>query len=106
MEEILRPAPAGGSGQSLHGLAGGRGGHRLRPGAGRQDALTLFGTANQLLAGLTLLTVSVFLFKLGGLWSIRRSPMALMLSVSIVAMVMSIFGFWQLAEMSQNRNGR
>lgn len=64
---------------------------------------TLFGTANQLLAGLTLLTVSVFLFKLGRPVVYTLIPMVLMLSVSIVAMVMSIFGFWQLAEMSQSQ---
>ena len=32
---------------------------------------TLFGTVNQLLAGLTLLTISVFLYKLGRPWSTR-----------------------------------
>ena len=54
----------------------------------------LFGTTNQLLAGLTLLTVSVFLFKL------RRSivytivPMAIMLLMSIWAMGLSLKTFW------------
>ncbi len=64
---------------------------------------TLFGTANQLLAGLTLLTVSVFLFKLGRPVLYTLIPMVLMLSVSIFAMVLSIFSFWQQADMSHGQ---
>ncbi len=54
----------------------------------------LFGTTNQLLAGLTLLTVSVFLFKLGRPVVYTLVPMVLMLVVSIWAMVLSLIGFW------------
>jgi len=58
----------------------------------------LFGTSNQLLAGLTLLTVSVFLFKLGRPIVYTLVPMILMLVVSIWAMVMSMIGFWTAPE--------
>ena len=69
--------------------------HRLlRAGAGRQDAVDLFGTTNQLLAGLTLLTVSVFLYKLRRPVIYTLVPMVLMLAMSIWAMVLSLIGFW------------
>ncbi len=58
----------------------------------------LFGTTNQLLAGLTLLTVSVFLFKLGRPVVYTLVPMVLMLIVSIWAMVLSMIGFWTAEE--------
>ncbi len=59
---------------------------------------TLFGTTNQLLAGLTLLTVSVFLFKLHR--PLRQTmltlvPMAIMLGISIWAMLWSLSSFLQ-----------
>ncbi len=55
---------------------------------------TLFGTTNQLLAGLTLLTVSVFLFKLRRPVIYTMIPMIAMLSVSVWAMVLSLERFW------------
>lgn len=55
---------------------------------------TLFGTTNQMLAGLTLLTVSVFLFKLGRQYVWTLVPMVLMLTVTIWAMILSLIGFW------------
>jgi carbon starvation protein len=55
---------------------------------------TLFGTTNQLLAGLTLLTVSVFLFKLGRPVLYTLVPMVIMLVMSIWAMAMSFSTFW------------
>ncbi len=58
----------------------------------------LFGATNQLLAGLTLLTVSVFLFKLGRPVVYTLVPMVLMLAVSIWAMVLSLIGFWTAPE--------
>jgi len=61
---------------------------------------TLFGTANQLLAGLTLLAVSVFLFKLGRPLVYTLLPMLIMLVMAIWAMVGSIPGFWELGELS------
>jgi len=54
---------------------------------------TLFGTTNQLLAGLTLLTVSVFLYKLHRPWRqtlLTLAPMAIMLGISIWAMLWSL----------------
>ncbi len=58
----------------------------------------LFGTTNQLLAGLTLLTISVFLFKLGRPVVYTLVPMVLMLVVSIWAMVLSTIRFWTAPE--------
>lgn len=48
---------------------------------------TLFGTTNQLLAGLTLLTVSLFLYKLRRPMFFTLIPMAVMLTMTIWAMV-------------------
>lgn len=64
---------------------------------------TLFGTTNQLLAGLTLLTVSVFLFKLHR--PLRSTlltlvPMAVMLGVSIWAMLWSLADFLQAEQIN------
>ncbi|MCR4412367.1 MAG: carbon starvation protein A [Thermoguttaceae bacterium] len=61
---------------------------------------TLFGTTNQLLAGLSLLTVSVFLYKLGRPVVYTLVPMLAMLVVSMWAMILSIPGFWSLATLS------
>ncbi len=55
---------------------------------------TLFGTTNQLLAGLTLLTVSVFLYKLSRPVIYTIIPMVLMLTMSIWAVAVSLQGFW------------
>jgi len=55
---------------------------------------TLFGTTNQLLAGLTLLTVSVFLYKLSRPVLYTIVPMVLMLAMSVWAVVVSLQGFW------------
>jgi carbon starvation protein len=60
----------------------------------------LFGTTNQLLAGLALLTVSVFLFKLGRPAAYTLVPMVLMLVTSLCAMVLSIPGFWELTDLN------
>lgn len=53
----------------------------------------LFGTSNQLLAGLTLLTVSVFLYQLARPVIYTLVPMVLMLAVSMWAMVAKIPDF-------------
>jgi carbon starvation protein len=50
----------------------------------------MFGTTNQLLAGLTLLTVSLFLFKLARPVWYTLVPMFAMLSISLLAMVMNL----------------
>ena len=55
---------------------------------------TLFGTTNQLLASLTLLTISVFLFKLSRPIIYTIIPMILMLVVSVWAMSVQMLGFW------------
>lgn len=55
---------------------------------------TLFGTTNQLLAGLTLLIVSVFLYKLGRPVVYTLVPMVLMLVTSMTAMGLSLPRFW------------
>jgi len=55
----------------------------------------LFGTVNQLLAGLTLLCVSVFLFKLRRAIAYTIVPMMAMLLASIWAMTLSLVGFWR-----------
>ncbi len=59
---------------------------------------TLFGTTNQLLAGLTLLTVSIFLFKLHRPIVFTLVPMALMLTFTIWAMAISMWGFFQKSQ--------
>jgi carbon starvation protein len=59
-----------------------------------QALWTLFGTTNQLLAGLSLLTVSVFLFKLGRPVIYTVVPMVIMLVISLWAMTLTLYGFW------------
>jgi carbon starvation protein len=54
----------------------------------------LFGTTNQLLAGLTLVTVSLFLFKLSRPVLYTLVPMALMLAMTVWAMLHSVMDFW------------
>jgi carbon starvation protein len=58
----------------------------------------LFGTTNQLLAGLGLLTVSIFLIKLRRPSIYTLLPMAFMLFMTITAMVLKIADFWSAAE--------
>ncbi|MBN2580298.1 MAG: carbon starvation protein A [Pirellulales bacterium] len=55
----------------------------------------LFGATNQLLAGLALLAVSVFLYKLGRPVVYTLIPMVLMLTVSVAAMILSMPEFWE-----------
>ena len=59
-----------------------------------QTLWVMFGTTNQLLAGLTLLTVSLFLFKLRRPVIYTLIPMVLMLAVTIVAMLVKLYDFW------------
>lgn len=54
---------------------------------------TLFGTTNQLLAGLTLLTVSLFLFKLKRPLVYTLLPMIAMLGISLYAMILNLKDF-------------
>jgi len=53
----------------------------------------LFGTTNQLLAGLTLLTVTLFLYKLRRPCVYTLVPMVLMLTVTVWAMIESLINF-------------
>ena len=62
---------------------------------------TLFGTTNQLLAGLTLLVISVFLYKLSRPVLFTLLPMVLMLSLSVWALVESMIGFWDNPKLSE-----
>lgn len=60
---------------------------------GGKTLWTLFGSSNQLLAGLTLLTVSVFLFQQGRAIRYTLIPMLVMLSISSYALVLQLLGF-------------
>ncbi len=55
----------------------------------------LFGSTNQLLAGLALLTVSVFLFKLRRPFRYTLIPMAIMLALAGWALTEQLEGFWE-----------
>lgn len=61
---------------------------------------TLFGATNQLLAGLSLLTVSVFLYKLRAPIVYTIVPMLAMLITSAWAMVASIPSYWSQPKLS------
>jgi len=54
---------------------------------------TLFGTTNQLLAGLTLLVVSLYLKQRGRNPWFTAVPMVYMLGVTLTAMVSNLIGF-------------
>lgn len=55
----------------------------------------LFGTSNQLLAGLSLLVVSLYLHALGRPAVYTAAPMAFMLVVTVSTLVWSMSGFWK-----------
>ncbi len=55
---------------------------------------TLFGTSNQLLAGLALLTVSLYLRSLGRPTVFTALPMGFMLIVTMTALLFSMRNFW------------
>lgn len=65
-----------------------------------QTLWRLFGTVNQMLAGLALLVVSVFLWKLRRPVWYTLLPMIAMLIVSTWAMLLSIPGFWKDTKLS------
>ena len=58
----------------------------------------LFGTTNQLLAGLTLLVLSVFLLKLGRPVIYTLLPMAFLLLMTTLALLVQLAGFWTRGE--------
>ena len=51
---------------------------------------TIFGTSNQLLAGLTLMTLSVWLAKSRKSWLVSGVPMVFMLTMTLWALVLMI----------------
>ena len=53
----------------------------------------LFGTSNQMLAGLGLLTVTIYLVKRGRPAIYTLAPMVFMMVVTVIAMIMQIKGF-------------
>lgn len=55
----------------------------------------VFASANQLLAGLTLFTASLWLFKNRGAWWITLFPMLFMLAVSSTGLYLLCTGSWQ-----------
>jgi carbon starvation protein len=63
-------------------------------GAGGLIIWPLFGTTNQLLAGLTLLVVSVLLLKLGRPVIFTLVPMAFVLTMAAIALLIQLGGFW------------
>ncbi len=62
---------------------------------------TLFGTTNQLLAGLTLLAISVFLYKLRRRMVFTIVPMAIMLAMAFWAIAISLRGFWSNPQLTE-----
>jgi carbon starvation protein len=70
------------------------GGIALLPQKNREDLWLLFGATNQLLASLTLLAVSVFLFKLGRPVVYTLVPMVCMLVVTTWAMVLQAIEYY------------
>ena len=63
-------------------------------GAGGMVIWPLFGTTNQLLAGLTLLVVSLMLLKLGRPVWFTLLPMAFLLTMTIMALLFQLWGFY------------
>ena len=56
----------------------------------------LFGTTNQILGGLTLLAVTLYLVQRGRPYAYTAVPMLLMLVTTVVAMVIKLRDFWSL----------
>jgi carbon starvation protein len=68
----------------------------LYDGAGKGGLLIwpLFGTTNQLLASLALLVISVFLIRLGRSAAPALIPMMFLISVTSIAMLLTLKNFW------------
>ncbi len=60
---------------------------------------TLFGTTNQLLAGLTLLVASLYLYQRGRNPLYTGVPMVFMLVSTLTALIKNLVGFWQKSQM-------
>jgi len=54
----------------------------------------LFGTTNQILAGIVLLSVTIYLLKTGRPIYYTLIPMILMLSMALWAMILNLKDFW------------
>jgi carbon starvation protein len=63
-------------------------------GTGGMVIWPLFGTTNQLLAGLTLLVVSVYLLKLGRPTRYTVAPLSFLLVMAIAALLVQLHAFW------------
>ncbi len=64
-------------------------------GTGGLEIWPLFGTTNQLLAGLTLLVLSVFLMKKGRPTIYTLVPFVFLLTMTIFALLVQLVGFWE-----------
>ena len=64
-------------------------------GTGGLEIWPLFGTTNQLLAGLTLLVLSVFLMKKGRRTVFTLVPFVFLLTMTIFALLVQLVGFWE-----------
>ena len=73
-------------------LAFGAGG--AEPGSGGLIIWPLFGTSNQLLAGLTLMVISVFLIKLGRPAKATMIPLIFLMLMTLPALVIQLGTFW------------
>ena len=63
-------------------------------GAGGMMIWPLFGTTNQLLAGLTLLIVSLYLMRNGRTFWVTMVPMAFLLLMTTWAMIINLGGYF------------
>jgi len=74
-------------------LAFGAGG--AEPGSGGLIIWPLFGTSNQLLAGLTLMVISVFLIKLGRPAKVTMIPLTFLMVMALISLVIQLGTFWE-----------
>ena len=59
---------------------------------------SLFGTTNQLMAGLALLAITLYLLHRGRNWYVTAVPMTGLLAATLYAMVNNVYGFWDKGE--------
>ena len=55
----------------------------------------LFGTTNQLMAGLALLTITLYLLQRRKPWAVTAIPMVLMVGTTLAAMALNALDFWR-----------
>jgi carbon starvation protein len=67
-------------------------------GTGGMIIWPLFGTTNQLLAGLTLLVLSVFLLRLGRPVRYTLVPLSFLLVMAVAALVIQLAAFWRAGQ--------